>query len=104
MSAVKNYTEEELNKISREDFIKVVTDSVREANEAKEELAKAKEETEKVKKDKDYWFTRYSEADAAKESLEKQNALLKQQRDAAIQAASNIIFATTQQQQPITQE
>lgn len=81
MAEVKEYTREELENMSREEFINVVTESVKVANEAKAAL-------DKVRADKDYWYKNWSEADEENKRLKAELELKEKQRLSAIRAIS----------------
>lgn len=93
---VKKYTEEELENLSREEFIKVVTESI-------QQCETLKEEAEKAKKNKSYWFDRYNEESARADKAEKSLALVTKQRDSAIKAVANLALAVSPTE-PTTQE
>ena len=97
MEEVKKYTEEELESLSREEFIKVVTETIKQSDAIKAEL-------DKMKKDKDYWFARFSEEEKRADKAEATLAIVSKQRDSAIKAVSNLALAVYPAEQPTTQE
>ena len=97
MEEVKKYTQEELENLSREEFINVII-----------EITKRNEQlTEEVEKQKDanlYWFDCYSKEHSRANKAEVALATVSKQRDAAIKAVSNFALAITPAEQPTTQE
>ena len=97
MEEVKKYTQEELENLSREEFINVII-----------EITKRNEQlTEEVEKQKDanlYWYKRFEEEQSRAAKTEAILATVSKQRDAAIKAVSNFALAITPAEQPTTQE
>ena len=97
MEDVKKYTQEELENLSREEFINVII----EITKSNEQLVK---ELDKQKESGDYWFGCYNEEHRRAEKAEAALAIVSKQRDSAIKAVSNLALAVTPAEQPTTQE
>lgn len=97
MEDVKKYTQEELENLSREEFIKLVI----EITKSNEQLT---EELDKQKNSSHYWFECYNNEHRRAEKAEAALATVSKQRDAAIKAVSNFALAITPAEQPTTQE
>ena len=97
MEEVKKYTQEELENLSREEFIKLVI----EITKSNEQLT---EELDKQKNSSHYWFECYNKEHGRADKAEAALATVSKQRDAAIKAVSNFAFAVTPAEQPTTQE
>ena len=96
MEEVKKYTQEELENLSREEFIKLVI----EITKSNEQLT---EELDKQKNSSHYWFECYNKEHKRAERAEAALATVSKQRDSAIKAVSNFAFAVTPAEQPTTQ-
>ena len=97
MEEVKKYTQEELENLSREEFIKLVI----EITKSNEQLT---EELDKQKNSSHYWFECYNKEHSRANRAEVALATVSKQRDAAIKAVSNFALAITPAEQPTTQE
>ena len=97
MEEVKKYTQEELENLSREEFIKLVI----EITKSNEQLT---EELDKQKNSSHYWFECYNKEHSRANRAEAALATVSKQRDSAIKAVSNFAFAVTPAEQPTTQE
>ena len=97
MEEVKKYTQEELENLSREEFINVII----EITKSNEQLT---EELDKQKNSSHYWFECYNKEHSRANKAEATLAIVAKQRDAAIKAVSNLALAVTPAEQPTTQE
>ena len=97
MEDVKKYTQEELENLSREEFIKLVI----EITKSNEQLT---EELDKQKNSSHYWFECYNKEHSRANRAEAALATVSKQRDSAIKAVSNFALAITPAEQPTTQE
>ena len=97
MEEVKKYTQEELENLSREEFINVII----EITKSNEQLT---EELDKQKNSSHYWFECYNKEHSRANKAEAALAIVAKQRDAAIKAVSNLALAVTPAEQPTTQE
>ena len=97
MEDVKKYTQEELENLSREEFINVII----EITKSNEQLVK---ELDKQKESGNYWFLSYNEEHRRADKAEVALATVSKQRDAAIKAVSSLALAVTPAEQPTTQE
>ena len=97
MEGVKKYTQEELENLSREEFINVII----EITKSNEQLT---EELDKQKNSSHYWFECYNKEHSRANRVEAALATVSKQRDSAIKAVSNFAFAITPAEQPTTQE
>ena len=97
MEEVKKYTQEELENLSREEFINVITEITKRNEQLTEELDKQKESSL-------YWFERHSEEHRRADKAEAALATVSKQRDSAIKAVSSLALAVTPAEQPTTQE
>ena len=97
MEEVKKYTQEELENLSREEFIKLVI----EITKSNEQLT---EELDKQKNSSHYWFECYNKEHSRANRTEAALATVSKQRDSAIKAVSSLALAVTPAEQPTTQE
>ena len=97
MEEVKKYTQEELENLSREEFINVIIEITKRNEQLTEELDK--------QKDSDlYWYKRFEEEHSRADKAEAALAIVSKQRDYAIKAVSSIALVVTPAEQPTTQE
>lgn len=97
MEEVKKYTQEELENLSREEFINVITEITKRNEQLTEELGKQKESSL-------YWVELHNEERRRADKAEAALAIVAKQRDSAIKAVSNLALAVTPAEQPTTQE
>lgn len=97
MEEVKKYTQEELENLSREEFINVIIETTKRNEQLTEELGKQKESSL-------YWFECYNNEHRRADKAEAALATVSKQRDSAIKAVSNLALAVTPAEQPTTQE
>ena len=97
MEEVKKYTQEELENLSREEFINVIIEITKRNEQLTEELGKQKETGL-------YWFECYNNEHRRADKAEAALATVSKQRDSAIKAVSNLALAVTPAEQPTTQE
>lgn len=97
MEEVRKYTQEELENLSREEFINVITEITKRNEQLTEELDKQKESSL-------YWFGLHNEERRRADKAEAALAIVSKQRDSAIKAVSNLALAVTPAEQPTTQE
>lgn len=97
MEEVKKYTQEELENLSREEFINVIIEITKRNEQLTEEL-------DKQQNSGHYWFDCYSKEHSRANKAEVALATVSKQRDAAIKAVSNFALAITPAEQPTTQE
>lgn len=88
MEEVKKYTQEELENLSREEFINVIIEITKCNEQLTEELGEQKESG-------NYWFERYNEEHRRAVKAEAALAIVSKQRDSAIKAVSNLALAVT---------
>ena len=97
MEEVKKYTQEELENLSREEFINVIIEITKRNEQLTEELGKQNESSL-------YWFECYNKEHSRANKAEVALATVSKQRDSAIKAVSNLALAVTPAEQPTTQE
>lgn len=97
MEEVKKYTQEELENLSREEFINVIIEITKRNEQLTEELDKQKESSL-------YWFERHNDEHRRADKAEAALATVSKQRDSAIKAVSSLALAVTPAEQPTTQE
>lgn len=85
MEEVKKYTQEELENLSREEFIKVIIEITKRNEQLTEEL-------DKVKADKSHCFLLYMSEQKKAAKAEAALAAVSKQRDAAISAIAELAY------------
>ena len=85
MEEVKKYTQEELENLSREEFIKLVIEITKSNEQLTEELGK-------TLADKHQYFSLYMSQQKRAENAEASLALVSKQRDAAISAMAELAY------------
>lgn len=97
MEDVKKYTQEELENLSREEFINVIIEITKRNEQLVEKLDKQQNSSH-------YWFECYNKEHSRANKAEAALAIVSKQRDSAIKAVSSLALAITPAEQPTTQE